>query len=181
MVLESEDVVSGVNWRSDVVSRLNRPGWRLEDLTPWFTLWFYGVCHKAGFTADERGVNAHTTVRGDIMDAVPRNMMVTDDGAIEWIDQEWVWPEPIELGFMIFRAVFSEFPGIPSVAVPSTGTPLDYTTICLHLARKVGIVIHAQDLVRYVAQENDFQEQVAGYACGEKAELRLQRQLNARR
>ena len=113
-----------------------------------------------------------------MLDAIPRNLLIRNDGGIVFFDQEWQSEKPVELGYLVFRALYDALGMIGSCALPTAGTSTTFSNLLDHFARAIGWKLSTQDMRRYVNEEARFQQLVCGWP--EPVLLSLRRTLRVR-
>lgn len=156
--LEDEPYHGGSPWSARLVDVVGREGWRVTDLRDWLGTWLTAFAARAcvDATADHA-----TPVPGDLLDALPRNLIVRDD-APEFIDLEWVSAEPLTLGYAVFRALYDSIASLGPVAPPAEGTPLSVRDLVVAVAATQGLAPTDAELVAHWERESAFQSTVLG-------------------
>jgi hypothetical protein len=176
--VEDEPYFTGTNWRQELVTILNRPGWTLPNLAAWFRIWFDALVEKAGLA--KGAPSASTQIPGSLLDALPRKLTVAGDGEVHWAGLEWGARTSIELGYMAFRAIDAEFTDIDSVAAPAAGTPLVLSEIYSYLMQSVNAPIDFTAIRRYIDQSTAVSNAMTGIPVYPAAKRMLDAKLNVR-
>lgn len=163
---EEAEFIAGRHWQKELVRIVNRPGWTIDDVESWASVWFKAFLQQAAMEPDVV-FDKNTLVAGDHFDAVPRNLIVRPDGVGVFFDQEWRMAESIPLGLVIFRGLGLSFFGVTSVAAPHEGVPLDVKQLLLTLGHRMGVALDVDDVQAYVASENRIQHSVAPEASSQ--------------
>lgn len=165
--LVNDSYVEGTPYGVGLLLRAPRDGmfeYLLQYLTPWME-WL----RKKEITV-ARGENHNSVlVPGSFYDCVPSNFIVDGDGQLCVIDQEWQSREPLELGFLLFRGLYSEMSRNISLFEKSdlfsTATAED---ILYKLFQMFDIPYDDGCLERYIELEVTFQVQMVVYSVEEK-------------
>jgi hypothetical protein len=154
--LQDEELLRGTQWNQELCRLLNKPGWKLTDVLAWAGGWFAALQEQESSLRNAaRGLNSGMLLSGDLFDALPHNLFVANDGSKKFFDQEWQLSREIELGYLVFRAVFSSLGGVQSCARPSPSTPVLVLEIILQTASGLGIPLSESAITRYVALERE--------------------------
>lgn len=156
--LEDERYLGGAPWSATLADRLGREGWRAEDVAEWLGTWLAAFCERAGV---DPAAGPEATVSGDLLDALPRNLLVLPDGP-RFIDLEWVSAEPLTLGYAVFRALYDSLASLGPVAAPADGTPLVLRDVLVAAAAAHGVALTDADLAAHWERERAFQSTVLG-------------------
>lgn len=159
-----EELVEGRLVAEDVVRAGSRRGWTLDDLAAPFAAWFARLSLEAGVASP---ASVRDLVAGRFLDATPFNLVRRSDGSLRFIDQEWTAPEEIELGWLVFRALFHTVSSLAAVAEPSPGTPTQVVEIVREIAERLGLTFADQDAARYAVREAALQAEIAGGTAAE--------------
>lgn len=151
--------LNGEQWQSRLVALLSEPGWTYESFYDWFARWLDSVEPVRDLLA--RGADLSTPVDGILIDAIPRNLIIVD-GVPHFIDLEWKLGEQIELGYLLFRAVYVSLWTLRTVAAPAPGTSLRLEDIFTYVISRLGARLEVGALDRYGATEAGLQELVSG-------------------
>lgn len=166
--LETEDYMQGVHWYDALVSVVNKPDWTVEHIGAWARTWLDAVLAQSGIGRDLSQLSPHSMLSGEWIDAIPRNM-IANNGRCVFIDQEWVSPAGIEIGFLIFRGIRDALLALESCARPGTGVPLQLDQLIIDTTFGLGIWFSREDIRRYKDMEHQFQERALGTSVVEAA------------
>ncbi len=157
--LDEEPFVEGVLWQVELFRRVNRPDWQVADIGNWVEAWLAAVADQAALPVT--ALHPETPIRGRLVDAVPRNLIMGVDGP-EFIDLEWVLDHDIEFGHLLFRGLIGSLLSVSSVARPAPGTPRELLSLVVAVARNAGVNYPETRLARDFAFEAEFQILAAG-------------------
>jgi SAM-dependent methyltransferase len=160
--LRNEEFLEGVNWYSQLCRILNKPGWGIEDIDAWAHVWYDALQIHGNLALRGMKPPPEYRVPGDLIDAIPRNLIVTKNTGPRFFDQEWRLKSDIEWGYMIFRGLFLELIHISNVARPAAATPINIFELFRSIAQLLDVRVTKEDVVRYVAFENDILYWVTG-------------------
>lgn len=159
MRLDEESYSYGLLWQDELRRIVSRDGWTVSQVAEWLSVWWEACCEVLHIEETLRS-NLRTTVQGDSIDLIPRNMVRGPDG-IKFIDQEWNTKVPIELGFLLFRAVNDALNALDMCAIPAPGVPVVIDHLILEVMKGVGHWVSRDDICRFKDFERQFQEWVA--------------------
>lgn len=164
---QSEEFVEGQLWSQKLKSILSTEGWLFADLVEWARYWYLELLREAELNQNTQELNSSTLVPGGLIDAIPRNLILRDNGEGAFIDKEWFSTSPVELGYVVFRGLFLSLIYVGSIASPEPGVPLERASVFKNIAKLLGLVVTDSDLGRYANLENDFQLRVKGMGVGD--------------
>ena len=177
--LEDETMFAGENWHATLVRLLNRDGWSADEWTNWARRWFDAVLENAGLPLAPVPPPAQE-LPGRLLDAIPRNMLVREGGVVEFFDQEWRAEAPVELGYLVYRAMHDALSGVSAAARPAPGTSMGISQLMLCFTRSLGWEVSPDDFRRYHGIEARFQKMVGGWDALDIAALHRQLPAKAR-
>ncbi|MDX7952944.1 rhamnan synthesis F family protein [Lichenihabitans sp. Uapishka_5] len=161
-VVSTDAYRMGVLWHDRLADLVLHPAWTLQDLAGWTAPWWEAVeamLRSSG--AASEGLAAATILPSSFIDAIPRNLIVGDEGA-HFIDQEWSIASSIEAGYLFYRAVRDAFLTLDTCAAPAADVPPTIDELAIRLAFGVGLWMTRHDVLRYKDFERQFQAHVNG-------------------
>jgi len=160
--VRSEPYVPGRHWVDELDLVLSRHGWNVDDVAGWLRQWMDALQLKAtGHDIGER-ISLHTQLPGNLIDAVPRNLIKAADGEWVFFDQEWELRHPISLGYLMFRAFNVSLASVTCVAEPAETELLHVPTLFRACLRQLGMVVTASDILDYLDFDAAFESEVRG-------------------
>ena len=100
---------------------------------------------------------ADLRVPGNLVDAVPFNLILTSDGA-EWIDLEWRAEQSVALGWVLARGLMHTL-----IIGPSRSAALiELKDVFVACCESASLQASPQELERWIEQEYEFQRAVSG-------------------
>ena len=159
---EDEVFEPGLLWRDAGYRLLMRHGWSINELSGWMKIWwhcFRELLQSRGEAAPKRLTDG---LAGGYIDALPRNLILGGDDRGHFIDLEWVNPQPVEAGFVLFRAMWDLLWEMQYAGEPAAGTSTQIAAIMQQVFLQLGFPLTADDLVRYYEMEMSFREAVIG-------------------
>lgn len=160
--LTREPLQDGELWRHRLRNILLRDGWSMRDLELWSKVWWFTLLDKFDLDASGGTLTPSSLVPANALDALPRNLVVSESGAIHFIDQEWVAPKPIDLGYILYRGLSDALFGVDFCGKPAGDFSLKIGDLVIAVSHALEIPLSVQDLLGYFEQERQFQEQVVG-------------------
>lgn len=158
--LEDEDYTLGQPWSEELRRIVARSGWSTDEVSAWFAVWFAALTEHLGLGAGEAG--PHAVVPGSLLDALPRNLVVTAADRRSFIDLEWETTTPLSLEFLVFRALYDALASVGPVASPADDVPATLGALITAVADRHGIALEPAGLVRAWHAERAFQSVVIG-------------------
>jgi glycosyltransferase involved in cell wall biosynthesis/2-polyprenyl-3-methyl-5-hydroxy-6-metoxy-1,4-benzoquinol methylase len=164
LALPLDDVpfYGGEHWQHRLSLLLSTEGWTDESFFEWYLEWLHALQEEAGLASGAPLPALETRIDSRFVDALPRNLIVGDDGRRQFFDLEWRLGESIELGYLLFRGVYCSLWELRSVARPADGTTLRFRSLFEFVLGRLGISLNEADLERYSDEERNFQRYTAG-------------------
>ncbi len=180
VALRDEPYLRERPWSGELAAITQTPGWDATDVATWFGTWL--TRFREAMLPDLPGdvvPDPGTPVPAEALDAVPRNLL---PGSGAFIDLEWVLDEPIDLGYVAFRALWDSLAQLGPVAAPAPRTTLAIGELIAATLQEVGLPVTPADLQRHWARETTFQQTVNGSTTPAEGlathHLRLERRLD---
>jgi len=161
MQLADEKFYDGESWHVRLVALMNADGWTSDQWVEWAATWFDAVLRRATIVAGTV-LSPTTQVSGELLDAIPRNLMILPDGNVAFFDQEWVSEQPIELGYLVSRSAYDSLFSVTGCAQPAAGVTTHMETLFFQFTRSLKWDLSTTDLERYIEIEAQFQYAAAG-------------------
>lgn len=152
-----EAFIPGATWQTGLQALLARDGWTVAGIVTWASVWRDAVRARYAGGAD---LNLGTSLPGDAVDAIPRNLLHRD-GAPVFIDAEW---EIEELGFghLLVRGLINAFTDLEACGAPGPGVAPTLLALVLAVAEGLGLPLDVAALDEALARESRFQTTVSG-------------------
>jgi SAM-dependent methyltransferase len=160
MHLEDEVFSAGPTWQNQLQELLTSEGWRLEDWVRWARTWFDALLRRADIPILPVP-SPGTSVSGDLADAIPRNLIVAEGGDSVFFDQEWRFSEPIDLGFLVYRALNISLFSVKESTTPKDGSGTGRYLLYQAFVSSLGWDVTTETLAGYKAKEDAIQQEVA--------------------
>ncbi|WP_343462918.1 rhamnan synthesis F family protein [Pantoea sp.] len=135
---------------------VNKPGWSTSSLQVWLKNWIEHLLQDQNAV---EGYDKNTLIPGKFNDAMPFNILVNDNHDVKFIDLEWVSPEKIELGYVVFRGVLHSLLRITSVAPASDGENKNLQKLIEEVLISSNLNIDLDDISHYWEREFKFMEE----------------------
>jgi 2-polyprenyl-3-methyl-5-hydroxy-6-metoxy-1,4-benzoquinol methylase len=152
---QEEPAYEGILHHYGLVEIINRDHWEIEQVGEWLQTWF--DCLKKelnsefGFTrADFSRIDLK--VKSKYVDALPINLLIQVD-AYRFIDLEIDLHQEVELGYLIFRAVYVGLSRLSSIAPPNDPKFIEVENILYALFSYVGFKLQPSLLDAYYEYE----------------------------
>ena len=159
-----EPVYPGVLHHVELVKILNHNNWHIDQLQAWLLQWF--ACLKTEFIGQYSFspydlLQPGLPISGAYIDTIPVNL-IRLKGTYRFINREIKWPQDIELGYLIFRAIYASLSRLSSMAPPAEPRHAAVDHIMHALFASLGIPITTTHLERYYATEAMLQSKLSG-------------------
>lgn len=149
--LADQPFIKGELWQDRLLLILTTPGWTIEQINEWMSNWFDAFCTIADIT--DRTNITEKTVSGKYFDAIPHNMIVDKQGAVTFIDQEWVFLEDLKVWYLSFRALLASLSNIRMVAKPLERESLKVFHLLACIMRHIDIDVTEEKIRKYFELE----------------------------
>lgn len=160
--LTEEPYLQGEVWYDRLVSILNRDGWTSDQLVDWTRFWWAQLIKEPALQNLDQPLQAAQIVSGAMIDAIPRNMIVSQGEGI-FFDQEWELTQGIELGFLLYRGLRDALGVAGSCSIPEDpNLVLSIDALILLIGEKLGLPLDHDKLMAYKQLESFFQSEVSG-------------------
>ncbi|MFP3543369.1 class I SAM-dependent methyltransferase [Rhizobium sp. SIMBA_035] len=158
--LENESFENGLLWRDIGKRCLLQDGWSAAHLANWIGVWREALAqHLAGM--GHPAPSALTDlIPGSLLDAIPRNLIVGEQQ--RFIDLEWSYDQPIEFGYLIFRALWDLLSDMRGVAPPTSDTKDKIGDLIFQTFEHLGYDVAAQTIIDYYVADLRFHSSVTG-------------------
>ncbi|SDK13037.1 Predicted O-linked N-acetylglucosamine transferase, SPINDLY family [Methylophilus rhizosphaerae] len=154
----------GTLWMDKLTQLVNRPGWRVEDLTAWASVWVKALeanVTKGGHTLPEFA-GATTLLPSQYFDATPTNFVVDAQGQGNFFDLEWDFAIPLPVSFVALRGLFLTLHRIRGCAKPHPQTPSDIGGLSLAVLEQLGYSYQDHELQAFISVFNRLQNLIQG-------------------
>lgn len=158
----SEPYALGRHWVDELDWIVSRPGWTVADVAAWLSAWMEALAAHAREHLPSGTRDLSHELPGDLIDAIPRNLVRTADGRWVFFDQEWILKVPVTLGYLVFRALNVSLASVTCVAEPDDPRLLHVPTLfraCLH---RLGFLPTSSDILGYLDFDAAFESEVHG-------------------
>lgn len=151
-IFTNEPYLNGVLHSQQLHQIVQRKGWSLGEVEQWVQLWLEAL-EKALVTdvqIPEEWTDYKKWLPANYIDALPRNLIVHNDGFSEFIDLEWTLPHPIPLALVLYRGLVITLSTITSVAEPKDSELIQQQELLNRLMRYCGYTLYAADYALFV-------------------------------
>jgi SAM-dependent methyltransferase len=158
-----EPAYPGILHHYELVNIINRNKWRIDELSAWLGKWF--ECLKIELTrkypfSPHDFLDPELKISSIYIDAIPINLIVQDT-QFRFIDLEINLNQEIELGYLIFRAIFISLGRLSSIAPPLEPAFSDINNIIVVLFSALGYELDEAQLDKYYEYEADLSENIS--------------------
>jgi 2-polyprenyl-3-methyl-5-hydroxy-6-metoxy-1,4-benzoquinol methylase len=165
----NEPYLNGVLHSQKLHQIVQRKGWSLGEIEQWVQLWLDAL-EKAlvvDMQTPEGWTGYNKWLPANYIDALPRNLIVHNDGFSEFIDLEWTLPHPIPLPLVLYRGLVITLSTITSVAEPNDSELIQQQELLNHLMRYCGYTLSAADYALFVPLMEKLSKQAQGKLVSE--------------
>lgn len=157
---QTEPAYEGNLYHYELIKIVNQERWRIEEVTGWLQKWLNRLKQELNLPAG-KPTNIATLISSKYIDALPINMLVNGDQE-QFIDLEIDLNQQIELGYVIFRAIYVSLSRLSSIAVPAQKMFTEADNIIRALFAGLGLTLTEAQLDKYYEQEAQVVSSVAG-------------------
>ncbi|GJL67400.1 MAG: hypothetical protein NPIRA06_00350 [Nitrospirales bacterium] len=158
--LVDQTFVKGELWQDRLVQIMTSPGWRVTQIEEWLKVWLKGFFDVVGI--QKSNDMTKEKISGQYLDLIPRNMIMDENGVTTFFDQEWVFGEDLEVGYVVFRALFSSFYALGVIAPTGENTLPSILRLIREIGQGVGFLVTDHEIKHYHNLECEFQRLVVG-------------------
>ena len=163
----SDKYIFGKTLSLEFLHLVTRDGWTLDDVNLFVRKYLRVL--KEIFAAELINTDAlekNFSIPAKYFDAIPHNIIIDDKGAITLIDNEWKYANPLEIGYLLFRAVLWSNFSITRYGRPAASADICNFELMQSAFLALGWEFLEADYQRYAAQESRVQELVSGRSVG---------------
>ncbi|WP_295624654.1 bifunctional 2-polyprenyl-6-hydroxyphenol methylase/3-demethylubiquinol 3-O-methyltransferase UbiG [uncultured Nitrosomonas sp.] len=138
------------------VAIVTRPDWSIKEIQHYFSKYLeiiLEIVHSEGHLCSSQLQNI--LLPGDYLDAIPSNIVMTDDGKAVYIDREWCALQGISLDYLLFRAITSLMKGISTFSQPQDPALATRGGFLLAVMNSLGFSPTDEDFSRFLWMESE--------------------------
>jgi predicted O-linked N-acetylglucosamine transferase (SPINDLY family)/SAM-dependent methyltransferase len=154
----------GTLWMDKLTQLVNRPNWRVEDLTAWAQVWVQALAANAkpGAHTLPEFAGATDLLPPQYFDATPTNFVVDAQGQGYFFDLEWDFAIPLPVSFVALRGLFLTLHRIRGCAKPHASTPSNIGGLSLAVLESLGYTFKDHELQAFISVFNRLQNLIQG-------------------
>lgn len=160
----NEPYLNGVLHSQKLHQIVQRKGWSLGEVEQWVQLWLDALekALVADMQTPEGWTGYNKWLPANYIDALPRNLIVHNDGFSEFIDLEWTLPHAIPLALVLYRGLVITLSTITSVAEPCDMELIQQQELLNRLMSYCGYSLSAADYALFVPLMESLSRQAQG-------------------
>ena len=161
----SDEYVFGRLLSLELINIVTEDGWSFDQVARFVSRFLSIVetfAKSAGIYVNM--ASPYTELPGEFFDAIPRNIIIREDGSFLFIDKEWQLTNPIEIGHLLFRSLLWMVDSITRFGRPASGTNMTRYQFIDNAFVAASLRLQEEDYARYVTIEAEIQQTVSGYA-----------------
>ncbi len=140
----------------EFIEIVTKPGWHIEAIQHYFSNYLEIILEIARSEGHSYNMQVQNIVLpGDYLDAIPSNIVITDDGKATYIDREWCALQGIPVDYLLFRAITSLLGGISVFAQPQDPTFSTRGNFLLTIMHGIGLSPVEEDFSRFLRMESE--------------------------
>jgi lipopolysaccharide biosynthesis protein/2-polyprenyl-3-methyl-5-hydroxy-6-metoxy-1,4-benzoquinol methylase len=164
---QSDDYIFGKTLSLELVHLVTQDGWTLDDVSM-FVKKYFKILQKI-FAAESINTDAldkNFSIPAKYFDALPQNIIIDHKQAITLIDNEWKYTNPLEIGYLLFRAVLWSTFSISRFGKPAASAEISNYELMQCAFQALGWDFQEADYQHYSLQESRVQQLVSGRSVG---------------
>jgi len=140
----------------EFIEIVTKPGWHIEAIQHYFSNYLEIILEIARSEGHSYNVQVQNIVLpGDYLDAIPSNIVLTDDGKATYIDREWCALQGIPVDYLLFRAITSLLGGISAFAQPQDPIFSTRGSFLQTIMHGIGLSPVEEDFSRFLRMESE--------------------------
>jgi GT2 family glycosyltransferase/2-polyprenyl-3-methyl-5-hydroxy-6-metoxy-1,4-benzoquinol methylase len=160
---DKDEYILGKTLSLEFLQLVTQDGWKLSDVSLFFQKYLASL--KIILLKDS--IQFHLTnkcflISGKYFDALPHNIIVTDDNGIFLIDKEWKYTDSVEIGYIVFRALMSLIQSTSVFGKPAGLAQINNGDLLRSAFTAFDWAFEEADFQKYAKKELMVQEFVAG-------------------
>lgn len=165
---KSEKYVHGTLLSLQLVKILTADDWSISDVVL-FLNYYIKILKELVALNDQSLGSPYNIIPGEYFDAVPQNIILDRERVPVLFDQEWIFKEPFEVGYLFFRVLFLTANAITHFGC-SKENIFTYHQFIESSLKGIGILLKESDYHRYFQLELRVQAAISGVLEQEKVE-----------
>ncbi|MGL5005945.1 MAG: methyltransferase [Plesiomonas sp.] len=131
-----------------------------EKLVSFFERYIKIIGLESGIPYSQMSIN--TLLPGNLLDAIPQNIVVIGNEEYSIIDREWVYKAELELGYLIFRSLISIINLITKIGKPEGASLRTIRDFVFYSFSVIGLSLDEEKYNSYVLREKKLRQSVTG-------------------
>ncbi|WP_115576447.1 glycoside hydrolase family 99-like domain-containing protein [Xanthomonas campestris] len=148
MELKASEYIPGHLHSRTLEKIVSRDGWRAAEIAEWLVFWKNALLRSVAAAQDAS--DELELLPGWTLDALPRNLMIDQRGAAEFIDLEWIWHGQLELSYLSYRALVGSMTSLVAVGTPEDISHLHVPVLLRTVMQIIGSPVDEADIERFI-------------------------------
>lgn len=158
-----EIYLPGETYRTDFARILARPMWHIDDVVRYFERYVVYLREQCGLEPPDASTSWAIALAPKALDMLPQNL-ICSDGRFRTIDQEWTAGGPVELGYVVFRALVYLLKALTRCGYPQNFSLTNFGIFAETVMTRILGDGAAERAAVYWGYEAALQKEVAGLA-----------------
>ncbi|HBC3996335.1 TPA: methyltransferase domain-containing protein [Vibrio cholerae] len=107
-------------------------------------------------------MNVDTLLPGDLLDAIPQNIMIMGNDEYSIIDKEWIYKSELELGYLLFRSIISIVNVVTKFGMPEELHLRTVRDFVFYIFKVIGFSINDEKYNSYISKEKKLRQSITG-------------------
>ena len=160
---DSAQYVAGRSLLDELQRLVSSPGWTGLDVGIVFRKFIAFLEQNYGLGSVQSSISSETLVApGRCLDILPHNLIVDAEGALQVIDEEWVYHDKIPLPWLIFRSALALVRSVSRFGSSSCDIGASHYSFISAISESAGCPLTESQFLEYATLEEQLQEEISG-------------------
>ncbi len=144
---------------------ITQPGWRIDTVRSFFSHYLNvisDIAHAEGHAFDVS--SPASILPGDFLDAIPTNIVMTEQGQAIFVDREWSALAGVPADYLLFRAIISLLGSVSVFSPPENPAHATRGGLLLAIMKDLGFTPSENDLCEFLRRESSLSIFASGVA-----------------
>ncbi len=149
----------------EFIEIITQPNWRIDTVEDYFSRYLNlvsNIVQSEGYAFDTSSPTS--MLPGDFLDAIPANIVVTEQGQAIFIDREWCALAGVPINYLLFRAIISLLGSISAFSTPENPAHATRGGLLLTIMNDLGFASTEADLCDFLRRESSLSTYASGIA-----------------
>lgn len=144
---------------------ITQPGWRIDTVRDYFSRYLNMISDIAKAEGHAFDTSSPASMLpGDFLDAIPANIVVTEQGQPIFVDREWSVLAGVPVDYLLFRAIISLLGSVSAFSTPENPAHATRGGFLLAIMKDLGLTPTENDLCEFLRRESNLSIFASGVA-----------------